>query len=314
MFVVCGEALWDLFAVEGEGRLSFDARIGGSPFNVAVGLARLGQPTALFTGLSTDGLGERLARTLEAEGVASRFLVRSAQPSTISLVEVGPDGVPRYAFYGEGAADRSVRSADLPELGAEVWGLHAGSYSLAVEPVGSSLLVLFEREAGRRLLALDPNVRLTVAPDVALWRERVERFVALADVVKVSEEDLGLLYPGATLAGIAESWRRLGAGLVVVTMGGQGAEAFCSAGRVRAPGRTVQVVDSVGAGDSFQAALLAGLAERGVRGRAALDALTTEGVGALLEFAGGAAALTCTRRGADLPRRAALPPLVTEDI
>ena len=105
MFVVCGEALWDLFGVEDERGLTFDARIGGSPFNVAVGLARLGQPSALFTGLSTDRLGQRLHDALEAEGVVTGLLVRRARPTTLSIVDVGPDGGPIYAFYGEGAAD-----------------------------------------------------------------------------------------------------------------------------------------------------------------------------------------------------------------
>lgn len=307
MFVVCGEALWDLFAVEAGGGLSFDARIGGSPFNVAVGLARLGQRSALFTGLSTDRLGERLAAALEAEGVSTDFLVRTSRPSTLSLVQLGDDGLPDYAFYGESAADRMVTKADLPELGPEVWGLHAGSYSLAVEPVGSSLLALFERAAGHRLLTLDPNIRLTVEPDIALWRERIDRFVRLADVVKVSDEDLGLLYPGSGIAEIAEAWRRAGAGLVVVTTGARGAEAFSGAGRVSVLGRAIAVADTVGAGDSFQAALIAGLAERGVRGRSELDALGVDDLSNLLDFAAAAAAITCTRRGADLPHRSELP-------
>ncbi|SMF29547.1 fructokinase [Tistlia consotensis] len=312
MFLVCGEALWDLFAVEAEHSLRFDARIGGSPFNVAVGLARLGQPAALFTGISTDRLGTRLVEALDREGVATDLLVRSARPSTLSLVDLGADGVPVYAFYGEGAADRSVRPDQLPALGPEVWGLHAGSYSLAVEPVGSSLLALIEREAGRRLVSLDPNVRLTVEPDTGLWRDRVDRFLRLSDLVKVSDEDLALLYPGTGAAEIAGHWLSAGAGLVVVTRGAEGAEAFSAAGRVAMPGRPVAVVDTVGAGDTFQAALIAGLAEAGVRRRAALDALDREQVGRLLDFAVGAAAITCTRRGADLPRRAELPSLAEE--
>ncbi len=310
MFLVCGEALWDLFAIEGGGKgqgLSFDARVGGSPFNVAVGLARLGQGVSLFTGLSTDRLGERLMEALEAEGVATSALVRTKNPSTISLVDLGADGSPRYAFYGQGAADRSVITSDLPALGPEIWGLHAGSFSLAVEPVGSTLLALFERERGRRLLTLDPNVRLTVEPDVAIWLDRLEKFLPCADIVKVSDEDLDLLHPGRALEEIAAGWLAKGPALVVITRGAQGAVAFGPAGRVEVPGRRVEVIDTVGAGDTFQAAVITALAERGVRTRAAVEALDSAEISAVLDFAVVAAAVTCSRRGADLPRRAELP-------
>jgi len=301
MFLVCGEALWDMFAVEGENGLSFDARIGGSPFNVAMGLSRLGQNSALLTGLSTDRLGQRLFGALNQEGVDPRYLVRTPLASTIGLVDVGPDGGPVYAFYG--TADREVREGDLPTLGEEVWGLHAGSFALVVQPVGDSLLMLFEREAGRRLITLDPNVRLNVEPDVELWRDRIDAFVSHADLVKVSDEDLELLYPGSDAAEIAKAWLDAGAGLVVVTRGPAGAVAFGAFGQIDAPGRKIVVADTVGAGDTFQAALIAGLAERGATNGDRLRALGAEEVAALVDFAIRAAAITCTRRGADLPRR-----------
>jgi fructokinase len=301
MFLVCGEALWDMFAVEGENGLSFDARIGGSPFNVAMGLSRLGQVSALLTGLSTDRLGERLFGALKQESVDPRYLVRTSLASTIGLVDVGPDGGPVYSFYG--TADREVRESDLPTLGEDVWGIHAGSFALVVEPVGSSLLTLFQREAGRRLITLDPNVRLNVEPDVALWRDRIAAFVAHADLVKVSDEDLELLYPDAAPADIARNWLQSGAGLVIVTRGPAGAEAFGAFGRIEAPGRKIVVADTVGAGDTFQAALIAGLAESGAIRGDQLRALDSEAVRALVSFAIRAAAITCTRRGANLPRR-----------
>lgn len=312
MFLVCGEALWDLFAVEGAAGLSFDAKIGGSPFNVAVGLARLGQDAALLTGLSTDRLGERLIAALETEGVETRFLVRSERQSTLSLIELAPDGSPIYAFYGADAADRAVAKADLPDLGPEVWGMHAGSFSLVTEPVGSSILALFEREAGRCLTTLDPNIRLSVEPDRDLWRRRIDAFICHSDVVKVSDEDLELLYPGVAAQEIVARWREAGAGLVIVTHGAKGAEAFGPAGRISLPGRPVDVIDTVGAGDSFQAALIAGLKERGMTDRTRLDTMAGDEIAALVEFAARAAALTCKRRGADLPRRAELPPLSKE--
>ncbi|MBZ8131986.1 carbohydrate kinase [Afifella sp. IM 167] len=304
MFVVCGEALWDLYGSEGEAGLSFDARIGGSPFNVAIGLARLEQGCALLTGLSRDRLGEKLAGALETESVSTAYLVRKDKPTTLSLVTVAPDGQPSYAFYGLGAADRSLEPSDLPELGPEVWGLHAGSFSLAVEPVGSTLLALHRRHAGHRLLTLDPNVRLNAEPDIELWRSRVAAFAAVSDLVKVSDEDLTLLYPGEDPATSAARWLDSGAGLIVVTRGGEGAEAYGTFGELSVPGRAVKVVDTVGAGDSFMAALIAGLAERGAKSREKLLALDRLEVEGLLGFAAEAASITCGRRGADPPKRA----------
>lgn len=306
MFLVCGEALWDLFPTPRATGIGFDARVGGSPFNVAVGLARLGQPAALLTGVSSDRLGNGLVAALEAEGVATRFLIRSRRPSTLSLVDVGDDGSPAYTFYGSEGADRAVEVADLPALGPDTSGLHAGSFSLVVEPVGSSLLTLVQREAGRRLITLDPNVRVNIVPDRGLWRERVDAFARHADLLKVSSEDLDLLYPGAPAEELAARWRAAGTGLVVVTRGAGGAVAYGPQGTTLVPGRRVEVVDTVGAGDCFQAALIARLAERGVAARDRLDALAAEAVADVVGFAVQASAIACTRRGADLPRRGEL--------
>ena len=312
MFLVCGEALWDLFTSETDDGVSLDARIGGSPFNVAVGLARLQQKSALLTGMSHDPMGRRLLAALECEQVDTRFIVQKDNPSTLSLVDVTNDGIPAYTFYGHEAADRAVRASDLPLLGPDVWGIHAGSYSLVVEPVGSSLLNLFTREAGRRLLTLDPNVRLNVEPDTEIWRTRVGQFATKSDLIKVSEEDLGLIYPGATATEIAQTWLDAGARLVIVTRGEHGAEAFTQDRTVTVGGHPVDLIDTVGAGDTFQAAMIAGLAEMGIWSRQALDAISTDALQALIGFAANAAAITCSRRGADLPTRDALPMLAAE--
>lgn len=304
MFVVCGEALWDLFAVEGDG-LRFDARPGGSPFNVAIGLARLAVPVAFLGGISEAPLGARLWALLRSEGVDTRMVVRSDRPTTLSLVELGEGGLPEYAFYGEGAADRAVEPGDLPDLG-DAWGVHFGSFTLVVEPVGSTLLALARREASRRLVTLDPNVRLTVEPDPARWRHRIGEFLETGDLVKVSAEDLWLLHPQESIAAVAERWLAAGPALVVVTRGTEGAEAYGGFGRVRIPAEQIVEADTVGAGDSFMAALVAWLAEHGLTDRAGLDGLARTDAEALLAFAASAAAITCSRRGADLPRRAEL--------
>ena len=308
MFLICGEALYDLFVEEDTPTgLRIDARIGGSPFNVAVGLARLEQPAALLTGVSTDALGDRLAAALETEGVETRFLARMANPTTLAVVALGPEGEPRYTFYGDRAADRSLTRAELPALPDCVSCLHFGSFSLVVDPTAGTLLELAERERGRRFISLDPNVRANVEPDLGRWRREVERFARTADLVKLSEEDLAHLDPAADPDHLAGRWLEEGARVVVLTRGAQGAVLWTRSVRVAQPGFAVEVVDTVGAGDAFQAAFLSGLHEGGHLGPAE-DArpVTERGAARLLEFACSAAARSCSRRGADFPRRAEL--------
>lgn len=307
MFLVCGEALFDVFiGSETDNALHLDARPGGSPFNVAVGLARLGQPAAFLSGLARDMLGERLARSLLREGVDTRQCPLFDAPTTLGMVELDAAGVPRYAFYGNGAADRLLTCADLPVLDASVRAIHLGSYATVVEPVASALEALVRRERDQRLIAYDPNIRLNVEPAVARWRERVDTLAGLAHLVKISDEDLHLLYGATDEAALARHWLGRGCGLVVVTRGAQGASAWNARGRVDVPAPPVLTVDTVGAGDTFQAAMLAHLAETGRLDAAALADLGAEALARLVDFAARAAAITCSRRGADMPRRGEL--------
>lgn len=307
MFWVCGEALFDVFVgPDTPGGVVLDARIGGSAFNVAAGLARLGQPAALVTGLSTDMLGERLLRALETEGIATTHLVRKPGPTTLALVGTAPDGGPTYAFHGAGAADRALTPADMPRPGPDLTALMFGCLSLVTEPTGSSFLGLARQARGGPLVTLDPNVRLSVLPDVAAWRARIAAFAACADLVKLSAEDHATLYPGETAAETAARWLAEGVSLVVLTDGAAGARAFTAAGAHAVAAPAAQVIDTVGAGDSFLAALAVALAERGVRGGAGLSGLDRTALTEALGFAVRAAAVTCSRRGADLPRRSDL--------
>ena len=310
MFLSCGEALYDLFpsAETGTG-FTFDAHIGGSPFNVAVGLARLGRRAALFTGLSADPLGRRLQRTLEDEGVGTSWLVGKRNQTTLALVSLGPGGVPHYTFYGHDAADSSVCEADLPELPPTVTALSFGSYSLVVEPTGSSLLQLARRHHDSRLISLDPNPRLNVEADVRRWRRRVDAFSELADLIKVSDEDLKILFPGDEIESAISRWSSRGVRLIVVTRGGKGALVSFRGEVFESSGRTIDVVDTVGAGDSFHAGLLCGLDELDKATKAGLEELSLDECRRIVDFAMSAAAMTCTRRGADLPRRSHLPGL-----
>ncbi|SFP53343.1 carbohydrate kinase family protein [Pseudomonas borbori] len=305
MYLVCGEALFDFFSLGPGARsseLAFKALAGGSPFNVAVGLRRLGSEAALFTGISGDYLGARLRLVLAEEGVCGDYLIASVAPTTLAMVGVDAQGSPQYSFRGEGCADRQLRREHLPQLSERVRGLHVGSYSLVVTPVADTLFELVGRESERRLISLDPNVRLNVEPDIALWRRRIEAFAAYAHLIKVSEEDLSLLYPDQDPQAVAQRWLGQRCQLVCLTHGGAGASVHSRAhGHWSVPAVAVQTRDTVGAGDTFQAALLAYLSRHGLDSPSGLAGISREQLDAMLGLAVGAAALTCSRVGPDLP-------------
>ncbi len=306
MFLVCGESLMDVFSVgDTPTGVTLDARVGGSPMNVAIGLARLAQPAAFYGGISRDFLGERLTRALLEEGVDLRHAPVVDAPTTVSLVGLNAQGVPTYAFYGHGAADRQVTSETLPQ--GEFRAVHTGSYATVVEPVASAQRALIEREHARgTVIAYDPNIRLNVEPDLEVWKQQLHWMLPRTHLLKISDEDLGLLLPGMTPDAFAQLALSGGVQLVVVTRGGEGAIGWtphCSASSVA---QKITVIDTVGAGDTFQAALLTWAAEQDVLSGAALGRLAPAQLQAMLEFAGRAAAITCSRRGADMPRRTEL--------
>jgi fructokinase len=308
MFLVCGDSLFDFFldAEDGPGAATFAARVGGSPLNVALGLSRLDCASGLLTGLSDDMLGKRIARVLDDEGVSTAYAVRTSRPTTISLVGLDAHGVPEYQFYGNGAADIGVALGDLPAIGADVVGLHFGSYSIAVAPVGDAFAALARREA-ERFISLDPNIRPTIEPDMAVWRSRIDALLPAVDLVKISAEDLELLHPGRSAADFASDMLGRGVKLVVVTDGGATAGGWTASGlHATATPPRVDVIDTVGAGDTFQAALIAQLCAHPDGPKAALAALDATVLHATLDYAARAAAITCSRRGADLPRAAEL--------
>jgi fructokinase len=305
MFLVCGEALMDVFAVgDTPTGVNLDARVGGSPFNVAVGLARLAQPVAFLGAVSTGFLGERLMRALSTEGVNLLHVARTAAPTTLGLVGLDAKGVPSYSFYGEGAADRQLGAEALPE--AAFTAVHLGSYTTVVEGTASALRALVQREHGKTPISYDPNVRLNVQPDVSRWSEFLQWMLPRTDLLKISDEDLGLLMPGRSAEAFATDALAHGVKLVVVTRGSEGASAWTKTATASVPTPKVTVVDTVGAGDTFQAALLSWLAEQGSVAPAAMAGLGAAQLSAALGFAAQAAAITCSRRGADMPRRTEL--------
>jgi fructokinase len=306
MIVVCGEALMDVFdaGATATGNM-LDARIGGSPYNVAMGLSRLAQPAAFCGAVSTGFLGERLMRSLADEGIDTSCVQRTSAPTSICVIGLDARGVPAYDFYGERGADRQLdASAVLGLVPRDTHAFHFGSYAMVVEPVAAAQRALIEREHRRALISYDPNIRPTVEPSLNLWRETLQWMLPRTHLLKISEEDIGLLFPGAAPGVLASRWLAQGPRLVVITRGGEGALAFTTSTQVQAAPMQVNVVDTVGAGDTFQAAMLTWLAEHG---RLSIDGVSQFDAAALqdlLGFATRAAAITCSRRGADLPRRA----------
>lgn len=305
MFLICGETLFDVFASEAQGStLRFDAVPGGSPFNVAVGLARLGCRARLLTGLSTDFLGDSLARAIRASGIELDHLVRLDAPTTLGFVNRRTDGSAEYAFYGNGAADRQLTIEQIPALPADVRAIHLGSYSAVVEPVASAFEALVRRESESRFISYDPNVRLGVMPDPAVWRAKIESMAHSADLIKISDEDFHSLYGDAAPAALAAGWLAAGCALVVLTRGADGLEAWTKHAHVSVDSFPVpRLIDTVGAGDTVQAALLAHLDTHHALQAAAIAAFDGDALRAMLRFASKAAAVTCGRKGADMPRR-----------
>lgn len=305
---VAGEVLTDMVPAGEDGL--FRAAPGGSPGNVAVGLARLDVAARMLARLSGDVLGRRLRAHLETNGVDLSHAVAAAESSSLAIVALQPDGSAAYDFRVDGTADWQWTDGELTHALDGVAALHVGSLGLTTPPGGEVLRRLAARAVTTATVSFDPNVRhlLMGPPEEVLGV--VHEMLAVADVVKASDEDVAWLEPRRSCEEVAESWLGHGPALVVVTRGGEGAVASGrSSGPVSRPGVRVEVADTVGAGDSFMAALLAGLAKRDLLGagrREALRALAADDVGALLDEAIAASAITCSRPGADPPRTAEL--------
>jgi len=304
MIVVCGESLMDLFGGGNSASgLALDARVGGSPFNVAVGLARLAQPVGFLGSISRDFLGDRLAMALRDEGVDISCVVRVKEPTTLAVVGTDSQGVPSYTFYGEGGADRQLGADAIERLPATVSALHLGSFATVVQPIADTLRGLVERLHARTLISYDPNIRLKVEPELGRWRDTFEWMLPRSHLLKISEEDLALLMPGVGIDAFCDDVLGSGVRLVVVTRGHGGVLAKSAHAFAEVPVVAVQVVDTVGAGDTFQAAMLAWLAENHCLDSEVLGRLDEVQLRSALAFAARAAAITCSRRGADMPRR-----------
>ena len=306
--LVIGECLVDLAprgeAPEGLAAKSYLALPGGSPANVAVGLARLGVRTGFAGRFSAEGFGPWLREHLSSNGVDLSASVDATEPATLAVVTLDPEGRASYTFYGPETADWQWAAGELPGPTSGFAAVHTGSLATTFEP-GASVLAKWLRavhEGGDSVVSFDPNVRAGLVGDLTAYRSRLEQLLVCAHIVKASDDDLAVVYPGSSMERVAESWLSRGVALVVVTEGARGARAFHASGAQAACAPPeVEVVDTIGAGDAFSAGLLAYLASAGVLTPEGVVSLSTEELERAIGCAVAASAFTCTRPGADPP-------------
>jgi len=300
VIVVAGEALIDLVPQGAGALVGLQPALGGGPYNTAVALGRLGSPTSFCSRVSDDAFGEALLDGLRVAGVDVSSVQRGAEPTTLAVASVGTDGSASYSFYVEGTADRLFTPpARLPDGTTAV---SFGTCSLVLEPGASAYEELMRTAAAQGVFtALDPNIRAGLIPDADAYRARFKSWLPSVSLLKLSEED------ALWLGGTPREWLASGPAAVVITQGGDGLTAFTRDGSVHSvPGEEVEVVDTIGAGDTVNAALLHALAARDALSTAALVDLGPEGWTDLLRFAARAAAITCSRAGAEPPYAAEL--------
>ncbi len=303
MIVVCGEALIDLVP-EADGQQR--GTPGGGPFTTARALARLGIPTQFLGRLSTDRYGRQLKALLVADGGDLSITSFGPEPTTLAMAEVDRDGHAAYRFVIDGTSAPNLTPQMIPASFADgVTALHVGSLGLVFEPVATTLAGLVDREHRNLLVMVDPNIRPASLNGAVNYRARLARVIAQSTIVKASDADITWLYPELDLHSAARALLACGPRLVVVTLGAEGAFAVQSEGEVQVAAPAVKVVDTIGAGDAFGAALLAWLRDH-LRLSPDLHLGRAE-VQDALEFACLVASITCTRAGADPPRRTELP-------
>ncbi len=302
MILSCGEALIDMLPrTSTAGEACFAPYAGGAVFNTAIALGRLGAPSAFFSGISNDMLGEVLADTLSESKVDTRFCARSDRPTTVAFVKL-VNGQATYAFYDEGTAGRMLAVADLPTLPGDVDALFFGGISLVNDPAASSYEAFQARESATRVTMIDPNIRPGfIAGKEDAYRARIGRMIARADIVKLSDEDLHWLGGGGDLADLAHAMLATGPKVIFITEGAAGARAVTATQNRFVAATKVAVVDTVGAGDTFNAGALAALHRAGALTKQGVATLPDAVLDAALSLGTRAAAITVSRAGANPP-------------
>ena len=301
MIVCCGEALIDMLPrTSREGAAVYQPFNGGSIFNTAIALGRLGIITGFFSGISTDFFGDSLRAGLKASNVDLKYAKIWDKPSTLAFVKLD-NGQARYSFFDDNSAGRMLTTKDLPKFAADVNALHFGSISLIPEPGASTLEALMAREAENRVICLDPNIRENFIKDRREYLERISRLIGMCDILKISHEDVTWITGKTDLASAARKWLNAGAKVVVITRGENGIEAFTKGISIKLPSVSVKVADTVGAGDTFTAGFLASLQRAGKLNKAAISYLDETSLRNAVGYAARAAAITVSRAGANPP-------------
>lgn len=304
MLLCCGEALIDMLPAKCGTTLEegFIPKPGGSVYNTAIALGRLGAKPRLFTGLSDDMFGKMLTQGLQESHVDSDLCNRTSRPTTMAYVKL-TKGHAKYLFHDENTATRMIGKEDLPKIPDDVTSLFLGGVSLMAEPVADSLAYLAERESKNSVIMVDPNIRPQFITDETRYRARLERIMRIADVVKVSDEDLDWLVPGPlTLGEKAECILDSGHLTLLVTRGSKGISCFQPDGnRIDKAIDPSPVVDTVGAGDTFNAGFLFNLQINGLLNKAAIDEISEKDLLTAIGFGARAAAMVVSRAGANPP-------------
>ncbi len=303
MILCCGEALIDMLPEENNvGKRVFLPVPGGSPYNTAIAIARLGVETAFLGKISYDFFGDLLVENLKSNNVNTKFITRTDKNTTLAFVDKTEDGSARYAFYSEGSADRNLEVKDIPErFSDDVHCIEFGSISLLLEPGSSTIRGLVSREYDKRVISFDPNIRPGLIENKRNYLEMFNALVKHSHILKASDEDIKWLYPEIELEKAVSNLLELGVSVVVITMAAKGAFAVCSEGMVKVSAIDVPVVDTVGAGDTFHAAFLSYLYREGFLNVDLVKHLKKGTVKKALEFAIKAASITCSRAGANPP-------------
>ena len=307
MIICCGESLIDMISVaNAENESVYAGLTGGAIFNTSIALGRLDVPVGLISGVSTDLFGEKIKKDLTESNVNIKLLIRNEKPTTLAFVDV-KNGQANYTFYDENSAGNSIHYSDFPNIPKIANTLCFGGISLCTEPAASAYEKLFIQEIKNKVLFLDPNIRSTFISDEISYRKRLNKMISSSDILKVSDEDLDwIVASGSSINEKIEKLHNLGAKLIIVTKGAEGVAAYVKNKKViNLPAQKVNVIDTVGAGDTFNAGFLAKLSNLKLLSKSNVKNLSSKHISMALEYGIKAASITVSRKGAN-------PPLLSE--